>query len=122
MLIVLATLVALHGLAHMVGFAAPFGYLKNPPPTPLPEHLGLGAGAMKAVGIAWFIAMLVFVATAILMVRRDARWPAAMIAACALSILLTALFLPYAKIGLIVDVALIAFVIANRSYEWIPSA
>jgi len=122
MLILLATLVGLHGLAHMVGFAAPFGYLKAPPPTPLPEYLGLGPAAMKALGIAWLIAMLIFVAASILIVRRDPRWPTLIIAGCVLSVLLTALFLPYAKIGLVVDVALIAFVIANRSHEWLPSA
>ena len=123
MLIVLALLVALHGLAHMVGFAAPFGYLKDPlPPSPIIEHLGIGAPAMKALGVAWLVTMIVFVIASILLLRHSSRWPAVMLAGCVLSVFLTVIFLPYAKIGLVVDVALIAFVIANRSYEWIPSA
>jgi hypothetical protein len=121
--IVLAVLVAVHALAHMVGFAAPFGYLKNPPPDPaLLQRMGLSAAGSKALGVLWLIAMMVFIVAAVGLFRRSDWWPRVMIGACLLSILLTATFLPYAKFGLAVDIALAAFVFANRSYGWVSAS
>ena len=121
--IALAVFVAVHAFAHMVGFAAPFGYLKNPPPdSALVQRLGLSGAGSKALGVLWLIAMLVFIVAAIGLYRRSEWWPRVMIGACILSVLLTATFLPYAKFGLAVDLALAAFVVANRNYGWLASS
>jgi hypothetical protein len=119
MSIILATLIAIHGLAHMVGFAAPFGYLKEPLPEVLIQRLGLGTGGMKALGVVWLLTAMFFVVAAVGLIRRDAWWTTVALAGCAMSAVLTAMYLPYAKIGLVVDAVLIAFIIANRSHQWI---
>ena len=112
MYIALAALLLLHGLAHMVGFAAPFGYMKNPPAS-------LVGSNAKIFGIFWLIAAIVFVVGAIGLIRREAWWTPVTLVACLLSIALTIAFLPYAKIGLLVDVAVIAFLYVNRGSGWI---
>ena len=124
MYIVLAALIALHGLAHMVGFAAPFGYLKNPPPMDslFVNRLAITDSGMKVLGIFWFVAAFVFVAAAVGLIRRDSWWAPLTLVACLLSLALTVAFLPYAKFGLLVDVALIAFLYLNRNQIWIATA
>ena len=114
MYIALAALIALHGLAHMVGFAAPFGYMKNPPPI-------LTSSNAKILGIFWIAAAVIFVAGAIGLIRKEAWWTPVTLVGCVLSIALTAAFLPYAKIGLLVDVALVVFVFVNRGSSWITT-
>ena len=122
MYIALAVLIALHGLAHMVGFAAPFGYLKNPPPIDslFFSRVTLPAGAMKGLGILWLTAVVLFVVAAVGLIRRDGWWTSVTVAACLLSLVLTVAFLPYAKIGLAVNLALLAFLFLNRNSAWIP--
>ena len=114
MYIALAALIALHGLAHMVGFAAPYGYMKNPP-------LALTGSSAKILGIFWFIAAVVFVVAAIGLMRKASWWTPVTLVACLLSIALSTVALPYAKIGLFVDVALVAFLFVNRGSGWITT-
>lgn len=123
MYIALAALIALHGMAHMVGFAAPFGYMKNPPPMDslFVNRLALSSGGMKVLGIFWFAAAVVFVVAAVGLVRRTAWWAPVTLVACLLSIALSVAFLPYAKIGLLVDLLLIAFLYVNRTQAWVPT-
>lgn len=124
MYIALAALIALHGMAHMVGFAAPFGYMKNPPPMDslFVNRLAITNGGMKVLGIFWFAAAIVFVVAAVGLLRRTAWWAPVTLVACLLSIALSVSFLPYARIRLLVDVALIAFLYVNRSYSWVATA
>ena len=124
MYIALAALIALHGLAHMVGFAAPFGYLKNPPPMDslFFSRITLPDGAMKAVGLLWLAAVVIFVVAAVGILRRQTWWTPLTLTATLLSLALTIAFLPYAKIGLVVNLALLAFLFLNRTASWIPSS
>jgi len=124
MYIALAALIALHGMAHMVGFAAPFGYMKNPPPMDslFVNRLAITNGGMKVLGIFWFAAAIIFVVAAVGLFRRTAWWAPVTLVACLLSIALSVSFLPYAKIGLLVDVALIAFLYLNHSQSWVATA
>jgi len=115
MYIALAALIALHGLAHMVGFAAPWGYMKNPPSD-------LTGPSARILGIFWLIAAFVFVVAAVGLVRRESWWTPVTLVACLLSIALSVASLPYAKIGLLVDVALVAFLFLNRGTGWITTA
>jgi hypothetical protein len=121
MYIALAAFIALHGLAHMVGFAAPWGYMKNPPPLDslFVNKLSLTSASMKILGIFWFAAAIVFVAAAVGLIRKEAWWTSVALVGCLLSIALSVAFLPYAKFGLLVDVALIAFLFVNRGSGWI---
>jgi hypothetical protein len=121
MYIALAVLMILHGMAHMVGFAAPFGYLKDPPPVNATLLSTIGPGGMKALGILWFANAIIFVVAGIGLLRHSQWWTTATIAACVLSLVLTATFLPYAKIGLAVDVVLVTFLYLNRNAGWIAS-
>lgn len=124
MYIALAVLIAIHGLAHMVGFAAPFGYLKTPPPLDslFFGRIALSEAAMKALGILWLGAVILFVVAAVGIVRRASWWTPLTLAACLLSVALTMAFLPYAKIGFAVNVALLAFLYLNRNAAWIPAS
>ena len=124
MYIVVAALIMLHGLAHIVGFAAPWGYLKNPLPMDslFVNRLAITNSGMKVLGIFWFIAAFIFVAAAVGVIRRESWWAPVTLVACLLSIALTFSFLPYAKFGLLFNVALLAFLYVNRGHGWITTA
>jgi hypothetical protein len=104
-----------------VGFAAPFGYLKNPPPMSSTLLSTVGPGGMKALGILWFVNAILFVAAGWGLLRHSPWWSQATIIACVLSLILTATFLPYAKIGLGVNLLLLAFMYLNSNAGWITS-
>ena len=124
MYIVVAALIMLHGLAHIVGFAAPWGYLKKPLPMDslFVNRLAITNSGMKVLGIFWFIAAFIFVAAAVGVIRRESWWAPVTLVACLLSLALTFSFLPYAKFGLLFNVALLAFLYVNRGHGWITTA
>jgi hypothetical protein len=121
MYIALGLLMMLHGMAHMVGFAAPFGYLDNPPPVSSTLFSAIGPGGMKALGILWLANAVLFIVAGFGLLRHSPWWSQATIIACVLSLILTASFLPYAKIGLGVNLLLLAFVYFNSNAGWITS-
>ena len=124
MYIVLAVLIVLHGLAHMVGFAAPFGYLKNPPPMDslFVNRLAITNSGMRVLGIFWLMTAFIFLAGAVGVIRRESWWAPVTLVACLLSLALTFSFLPYAKFGLLFNVALLAFLYVNRGHSWISAS
>jgi hypothetical protein len=88
--------------------------MKNPPTV-------LTGSNAKILGIFWFVAAIVFVVAAVGLIRKESWWTPVTLVACLLSIALTAAFLPYAKIGLLVDLALVAFLFVNRGTGWITT-
>ena len=77
---------------------------------------------MKVLGIFWFIAAFIFVAAAVGVIRRESWWAPVTLVACLLSLALTFSFLPYAKFGLLFNVALLAFLYVNRGHSWISAS
>jgi hypothetical protein len=118
MRIALAVLMALHGVAHMVGFAGSWQLAAtNEIPyktTVLGGSLDLGDAGIRIVGLLWALAAVGFVTVSGATVLDKPWWPAAALGVTLSSMALTLLELPQAKIGLFVNLALIATLLFAR--------
>lgn len=108
-----ALLLALHGVAHLVGFRAAFW-----PATGTGERtsllgglLGLGPAGSKALGVMWLLLALSYVVSAAMALLRVPTWVNVALAASGTSLVMCALFWPEARIGLYLDVAIIVVVL-----------
>lgn len=122
MRIVLAVVMALHGIAHMVGFAGAWQLAASTEipykTTVLGGHVDLGDAGIRAVGVLWAIAALAFVTVAGGAALEKEWWPNAAIFVAAGSLALTLLELPQAKIGLVLNAVLIAVLLLMQRYHW----
>lgn len=114
-----ALFLALHGVAHLVGFRAAFW-----PGPGLPERASLLGGLVdvgymssRALGVVWLLLALGYVACAGLVLGRSPLWTSLTLWVSTASLLMCALFWPDAKIGLFLDLAilLVAFFISRSS-------
>ena len=118
MRVMLSVFLALHGVAHLVGFVGPWGLSSSVQPQGalFGGRLPLGSDGMKAVGVLWLLTGLLFVAAGIAGVA-NASWVTTLIVvAAAASLLLGLSAMPAARIGVAINIAiLVAFVIASRA-------
>ena len=122
MLVALAVFLGLHGFAHLVGFATPWGLVKDAAPQTaiLGGRLPLDQGMMRGLGILWLVAALLFMVSAVALLRHETWWEPFTLAVCVFSLLLSIAFSPQASIGIAINVLLIAFIAVNRSAGWVP--
>jgi len=107
----LAVLMVLHGVTHLAGFAGSF-HLTAAPDLPykttvLGGRVDLGEGGIRLLGILWLALAVVFVVVAA-GTALDATWwvkAAALIAT--LSLVMTLLEMPQARIGVLVNLAIL---------------
>jgi hypothetical protein len=113
----LALFVIAHGIAHLVGFAVPFGLVANPDlserTTVLNGALDVGETGAKVIGVLWLALALGFfgAAAAILAGRWDPIW---ILRLAALSLVFCVVGWPDARIGVAVNLAIIAALFAWR--------
>jgi hypothetical protein len=103
MVIVAAVVIAVHGLIHLMGVALLWklsepGGLRYADAAPAP-----GSAAAYVVGGLWLMAMVLFVAGAVLLVAGRAAWRMTALAAVVLSVLVIGLMPSQAVAGLVVD-------------------
>jgi nicotinamide riboside transporter PnuC len=105
-----AIVLVLHGFAHLVGLVGAFGWSQGVPhrTTVLAGRADLGEFGIRVVGTLWAVVALAFAATALGIVSR-ATWTSPLLLATTLaSLALCAIRLPEAKIGLVIDIVIIA--------------
>jgi len=106
-----ALLLVAHGIAHLVGFVVPWGLMAAPDlanrTTVVGGAIDIGESGMKLFGIVWLALAIGFVTTggALLAGRPDGIW---IVRLTALSLVACIAGWPDARIGLIVNVAIIA--------------
>jgi 2-hydroxy-6-oxonona-2,4-dienedioate hydrolase len=119
----------LHGVAHLVGFLSPWGLLPATHPTAAPAppsnalfggRLTLGDTAARGFGVIWLVAALSFVIVAIGFWRRDSWSLPALLSVSLASLALSAAWWPAARIGVLVNVAILLslLALAYRSYRF----
>jgi hypothetical protein len=107
-----AALLAAHGLIHLIGFVVPWGItqVEGFPyrTSALAGAIALGEPGARLVGVVWLVLAVGFVVAGVATWRRVA-WAAPLTAVLAIgSIVVCALGLPEAKLGIIVNVAILA--------------
>jgi hypothetical protein len=108
---VLAALMALHGVAHLVGFAGAWQLApaKEIPykTTVLAGHVQLGDAGIRVMGVLWLVAALAFVVTAGGAALNAPWWTRGAVIAALASLVLTMVEWPEARIGLFVNLAIL---------------
>ena len=114
---ILALVLAVHGLAHLVGFLVPWGWAPGPAGTEsaaavagnslLGGRIVPGPAAARASSFLWLAATIAFVVLAVGVWRDAPWWRAALLPTVAVSLALCVLWWPDARIGAWLDVALL---------------
>jgi hypothetical protein len=117
MRIVLPIIMALHGVAHFVGFAGawqlgPDGFPYRT--TVLDGRVDLGHVGVRIVGLLWLGLALGFVAVAIASLSGVPWWPLAALGVAVVSLLLSALEFPEARLGVVMNLLIIAALVGGR--------
>jgi uncharacterized membrane protein YccF (DUF307 family) len=122
MRMVLAVLMALHAVAHLPGFLVPWRLASLPEmpygTTVLDGRLDLGDAGIRVVGAAWLAAALAFVVAAVAAGTDRSWWMAAATAAAGVSLVLSVLGLPAARIGIAANVMILAALYAAPRLGW----
>ena len=121
MRVFLATLIILHGFAHMVGFAGAF-QLSNDityKTTVLAGRLDVGDVGIRAFGAVWLLAAIAFVLIGLAGYTNQGWWAKAGISLAAVSLLLCVTELPEARIGMAINTILIIGLIGAHRTGWI---
>lgn len=122
MRIFLTALLAVHGFAHLVGFVVPWKLMRPEgtvyTTTILAGRLDLGDAGIRAYGILWLLAALGFWAAAV-GVWNFRSWGLALAAGLAgVSLIMSALSWPDARIGIPVNLVVLAIVFAWHRMGW----
>jgi hypothetical protein len=111
-------LFVLHGLIHLMGFAAvwrmgPSNAVSSIPT--LPPHLAPASPLVAGLGILWLAAALIFLAAAAGLAMLSAWWRTAAAVASLLSLLLCVMWWNDAPFGAVVDIViLVGLIISTR--------
>ena len=124
MLVVLSIVILLHGLAHLPGFLVSWR-LMHPADLPyttmiLGNSINVGDAGIRFVGVLWLIVGLGCVAAGIAGIRGMPGWHLLALSAVTLSSFLCIVGWPAARIGLAVDLTLLAIVAGGMWFGWLP--
>ena len=109
---VLAVFMAIHGIAHLVGFLVPWRLIRGgddvPATTILAGRVDLGEAGMRVFGVVWLGLAVAFLIAAF-GAWTDARWWLRFATVVALpSLVFCVVALPETKIGVLVNLAIVA--------------
>jgi hypothetical protein len=112
-----AIFLAMHGLAHLVGFAG--AWRLGEPGRVLHKanifggRLMLSETQLRAAGLLWFAGALAFLAVAVLLYTAHPLAFHGILVAAIFSAVLCLGFMPEARIGFVINIALIALMLYN---------
>lgn len=126
MRIALAVLMLLHGVAHLPGFVGSWrlAALEGMPykTTLLAGRVDVGDVGIRVVGVVWLLAALGFILTAIGAFTDRSWWMAALMGVALASLGLSVLEWPLARIGVAVNLAILAALLAGQRLGWLGPA
>ena len=122
--IILGIIFFVHGLAHVVGFVVPWKIAKlddAPYKTSLLNGIiNVGDSGIRLIGILWLIAAHLFFAIAIGVFTTSFWWQDLTFYAALFSLLLSIFGLPDSKIGILVNIAILVFLIYGEKVGLLP--
>jgi hypothetical protein len=122
MRIALALLMALHGIAHLPGFLVPWKLTQSADlpytTTLLAGRVDVGGGGIRAVGVLWLLTAMAFVAAAFATWTARSGWLPLATGCALVSLVLSVLSLPAARIGVGVNVVVLAWLLLGAQLGW----
>lgn len=122
MRIALAFLMMLHAVAHLVSVVEAWRLIPDGFPyktTVFAGRVDLGDVGIRAVGLVWLFVTIGFLLAAIGAVAGSTWWVPVALGVAASSLLLSFAELPDARVGVVINLAIITLVIAGRQFGWI---
>ncbi len=123
MRIVIAIAMVLHGAAHLVGFAESWqlSMTEHVPykTTVLDGRLDLGTAGIRVAGVLWLLAALAFGLVSAGAVMDTTWWASVAATAAIASLVLSLAWWPESRIGVAVNLALIATLAMGRRAGWV---
>lgn len=124
--IALAALFALHGIAHWIGFVIDWrltAFEDMPAATTLlAGRIDVGEVGMRAVGVLWLLTGLAFLVVAAATAWQRAWWTSAALGVTAFSLAMSVLSWPDARLGVYLNVGILAVLAIGIRYGWFPPA
>lgn len=121
--IALAVILFGHGFAHLVGFVVSWriAILKEIPykTTVLADSVNVGDLGIRVMGILWLIAALAFAVSGIGVLARLPWWLPVTVIVAAFSFFLCIIGWPDSRIGVFINVAIVAFLLVGRQMGWL---
>lgn len=116
----------LHGFAHLVGFAVPWrlGSFPDAPykTTVLGGNVDVGAAGIRIIGILWLLLAVAFAVVGVATLTSRPWWRTLALAAAIASLVLSLLDGPEARIGVVVNLAILAFLFLAAQFDWLAAA
>lgn len=123
MKIVFAIILFVHRIAHLPGFIVPWklAALKDMPYKTLilAGRIDVGDAGVRIVGTLWLIAALAFAACGVGVIAGLAWWRPVVMTVAALSLVLCIIGWPEARIGVLINAAIIVFLLIERQMGWL---
>jgi hypothetical protein len=117
-LFVVGVALALHGAIHLMGFVVDWrlAQLQTLPyrTTAFNGHLDLGTAGIRTIGLLWLIAALGFITVGVGIVWQGKPWPIPIATISVLSLIPCILTWPDSAFGAVIDVAILAALLASR--------
>ncbi len=121
-----AGVLVLHGIAHLVGFVAPWRLLEMTEvpykTTVLGGTIDLGDAGIRIVGLVWLVSTIGFAAAAMGLLTHEPWWRGLAFACTGLSLVLTLSELPRTKFGVGLNVLILAALLLDARFGWLPTA
>ncbi|NOY61522.1 MAG: ABC transporter permease [Calditrichaeota bacterium] len=123
MYIALAVILFGHGFAHLVGFVVPWriATLEEMPykTTVLADSVNVGDLGIRVMGILWLITALAFAVSGIGVLARLTWWLPVTVIVAVFSFFLCIIGWPDSRIGVFINVAIVAFLLVGRQMGWL---
>lgn len=121
----LGIILVIHGVAHLVGFVVPWRLadLKDAPyrTTVLNGRLDVGHAGIRVVGVLWLLAAVGFAISGVALITLATWWLPLTVAVTIWSLVLAVLQWPESRIGVAIDVVLLAYLLIGRELDWISA-
>jgi hypothetical protein len=121
--VALAGLMAVHGIAHLVGFAVPWRLLQAEEmpysTTLLAGRLDVGDAGIKMVGLVWLGLAVAFLAAAVGVWMDRPGWTGIALGVAAASLVMSVLGWPAARIGVAVNLVLALGLVGGWWLGWL---
>ena len=121
----LALILIVHGVAHLVGFVVPWRIAKlDEVPyktTLLGGRLDVGGAGIRFMGVLWLLAALGFVISGAALILLAPWWPWFTTITAACSLVLAVAGWPDSRIGIPIDVLLLAYLLIGGTLGWLSA-
>ena len=121
--IALAVILFGHGFAHLVGFVVSWriATLKEMPykTTVLADSVNVGDLGIRVMGILWLIAALAFAVSSMGILARLSWWLPVTVIVAVFSFFLCIIGWPDSRIGVFINVVIVAFLLVGRQMGWL---